>query len=36
MDIGIVDARDVGIRDDDEWEIAEGLYAVGKPNGKEG
>lgn len=35
MDIGIIYAGNVRIRDNDEREIAEGLYAVGEPNGEE-
>lgn len=35
MDIGIVYAGNVGIRDNDEGEIAEGLNAVGEPHGEE-
>jgi len=36
VDVSIVDARNIGVRHDDEREIAEGLYTVGKANGKEG
>lgn len=36
MDVVVVDARDVGVRDDDVWEVAEGLDAVGEAHGEEG
>lgn len=30
MNVNIIDAGDVRIRDDDEWKIAEGLDSVGE------
>ena len=33
MDVVIVDARDVWVRDDDEGEVAEGLDSVGQADG---
>lgn len=36
MEVGVVDSRNVGIRDDDVGEITEGLEAVGKANREEG
>ena len=36
MDVVVVDAGDVRVRDDDEGEIAEGLDSVGEADGEEG
>lgn len=36
MDVVVVDAGDVGVRDDDEGEVAEGLDSVGQADGQEG
>lgn len=36
VDIGVVDAGDVGIRDHNEWQVTEGLNAMGEPYRQEG
>ena len=36
MNVIIIDARYIGIGDDDEWEVAEGLDTVGEADGKQG
>lgn len=36
MDVVVVDAGDVRIRDDDEGEVAEGLDPVSEADGQEG
>lgn len=36
MDIVVVDAGDVRVRDDDEREVAEGLDSVSETDGEEG
>lgn len=36
MDVVVVDAGDVGIRNDDEGEVAESLDAMGETDGQEG
>ena len=33
MDVVVVDPGDVGVRDDDEGEVAEGLDSVGETDG---
>ena len=35
MDVVVVDAGDVWIGDDNEWEVAEGLNSVGEADGQE-
>ena len=36
MDVVVVDAGDVGVRDDDEGEVAECLDPMGEADGEEG
>ena len=36
MDVVVVDAGDMGVRDDDEGEIAESLDAMSEPDWEEG
>ena len=36
VDVVVVDAGDVRVRDDDEGEVAEGLDSVGEADGEEG
>ena len=36
MDVVVIDAGDVRVRDDDEGEVAQGLDSVGEADGKEG
>lgn len=36
MDVVVVDAGDVRVRDDDEGKVAEGLDSVGQADGQQG